>query len=263
MRVVGAIEQGWMDIDRLTAELQAAIKRFAAASGRASVSSHDGRLSSLLRSVQALGETLEELREGHGSLTVAAEALTTSITARGLLGELDATLRTLDPPMVPRFDHADLVVYPVVVGCRGSGASAKPTVDRRTVNSLRPRRIADEIVAATIDSAKSNEQFARSLYAAFEAVRPDAAGTISLQELYQVLAAAPPGRGSYTWDEFSVSLQHLRASDLRTAGPTIAFSFEVAAAGHHAVPVLEHSGDRVNIAYITFSQRTTTPNDNG
>jgi len=248
---VGAIEDAWQQVDDGTEALRDPTKRAGALASKAIVSSREGSLEPLLKTIDSLSCELSATALRIEALRSAVLSLQSALSGSNVLArEVETELRALDGGRRVWRNMGEVVAFPVLLSFR----SGKVAVDKQTLNSLRPAVIVD----ATKDALRnglSPERFVKALHAAFLLVNGEReTGTVPLTKILHVLATAPPGGPSYSANDFRVDLQWLRASSIRTVGG-LALTFEVASAGPTAFPVFDVSGDLVNIGYVSFSRR--------
>ena len=255
-RVTGALEHAWRGLEARTDALQDAARKVALAADRAASATRQGNTVGLAKAIQSLSENAEEVRTTLVDVDALMSALVNLLRSEEqLLQEIEFDLRAGGSSNVLRSMNV-LITYPTRVAVRGSGTAMKVTVDMVSVPSQRPSRIVEAISAAAKNET-APDRFAKSLHAAFRAMKGESeTGTVSLTSLYRVLAANPPGVDAYTLSDFTVDVQRLLASRISSVSNSIRFSFEVASAGPTAIPIYEPDGDRINIGYIKFSSAT-------
>lgn len=248
----GPIESTWEDTEKAAHVVAEEAKRISNCAAKMVSSTKEGLPTAAARAVHQLDESVASLIESLQHVRAGLESLEQQLGESGALAsEIERTLRLADPEARVWKGFNQVVRYPVTISFRGKGLGTKLTVDKEAGGWCRPSVVAT-LVGRSVDP-RASERFARSLHGAFKVLNNGReTGTAPVTALQRVLGTLPPDADAYTVHDFSVDLQHLRASGMNSVSNEIQFSFQVAAAGPTAIPLIELSGDIVNVGYIKF-----------
>jgi hypothetical protein len=251
-----SFEKGFADVERAADGTARAADSLLKAAKQLRRAAQDGDIAAVRRTCERLPGSLEAIRQevanAQSAWPFASEAEETYLrdAYRAELLE-QAEIEQL------AFSEVDgrILAFPSIVRVQPADRSLK--IDRKRVAAIRPSRIVRLLKSAQAKkSSFSSERFLATLYAAYELVRKDKAGTreVSLQRIYDALTIHPSVRSEYGMGDFARDLYLLDQSGLRETRSGVRFGLSAATStkGSKHIELVAPSGETKLYSIIWF-----------